>query len=63
MGLFGFGSKAPSRDAIIAAAAADVATPTNDEKKEDFSTGNAKFDIELTKIKGRLDGEEELRKA
>lgn len=63
MGLFGFGSKGPSRDAIIAAAAADVAAPAAEEKKDDFSTGNAKFDIELTKIKGRLDGGDEMRKA
>lgn len=63
MGLFGFGKKAPSRDEIIAAAATDVGQTAAEEKKEDFSSGNAKLDIEFTKIKGRLDGMEEIRKA
>ena len=62
MGLFGFGKKEPSRDDIIAAAASDVGQPV-EERKDEFSSGNARLDIELTKIKGRLDGTEEVRKA
>lgn len=61
MGLFG--KKEQSRDAIIAAAVANTEMPVQEEKKEDFSLGNPKLDIELTKIKGRLDSMDEVRKA
>lgn len=62
MGLFG--KKGKSRDELIAEAQElneeDVGT---DEKKSEVSTGNGKIDIELTKIQGRLEGLDEVRKA
>lgn len=61
MGLFG--KKEGSRDAIIAAAVASTEAPAQEEKKDDFSSGNPKLDIEFAKIKGRMDGFDEVRKA
>lgn len=61
MGLFG--KKGKSRDELIAEAAELNAQPVQEQKKDDVSTGNQKIDIELTKIQGRLEGLDEVRKA
>ena len=65
MGLFG--GKKKSRDDIIADGIAQTeaeASGAGQEKKEDsFSSGNAKVDIELTRIKAQLESLNEIRKA
>lgn len=65
MGLFG--GKKKSRDDIIADGIAQTeaeAAAAGQEKKEDsFSSGNAKVDIEITRIKAQLESLNEVRKA
>lgn len=65
MGLFG--KKKLDRDEIIAQGIAQAeaeALASGQEKKEDtFSSGNAKIDMELTKIKAQLESLNEVRKA
>ncbi len=62
MGIFGGSGK--SRDEIIAESAELNMQPEDDKKSSDeVSTGNQKIDIELTKVKGRLEGLDEVRKA
>ncbi|HJX05960.1 MAG TPA: hypothetical protein VJ461_04560 [Candidatus Nanoarchaeia archaeon] len=65
MGLFG--KKKLDRDELIAQGIADAeasALATDQGKKEDsFSSGNAKLDMEITKIKAQLESFNELRKA
>jgi len=60
-----FGKKKPDRDEIIAQGIAEAdAMADSQEKKEDtFSSGNAKLDIEITKIKAQLESLNEVRKA
>jgi len=62
-----FGGKKKSRDDIIADGIAQTeaeASGAGQEKKEDsFSSGNAKVDIELTRIKAQLESLNEIRKA
>jgi len=62
-----FGVKKKSRDDIIADGIAQTeaeASGAGQEKKEDsFSSGNAKVDIELTRIKAQLESLNEIRKA
>jgi DNA repair exonuclease SbcCD ATPase subunit len=60
MGLFGGGK---SRDQMIAEAAELNVAQAVEKKEEDASSGNAKVDIELAKIKGQLDSFAEVRKA
>ena len=65
MGLFG--KKKLDRDEIIAQGISQTeaeALNTGQEKKEDtFSSGNAKLDMEITKIKAQLESYGEVRKA
>jgi hypothetical protein len=61
MGLFGGGGK--SRDQLIAESAELNVAQAVEQKTEDASTGNAKIDIEIAKIKGQLDSFAEVRKA
>jgi chromosome segregation ATPase len=62
-----FGGKKKSRDDIIAEGIAQTeaeASGAGQEKKEDsFSSGNARVDIELTRIKAQLESLNEIRKA
>jgi hypothetical protein len=64
VGLF---SKKPSRDDVIAqgqaAAVAEAAAGDTQKKEDTVSTGNAKLDIEMVKIKAQLDSFGEIRKA
>jgi len=61
VGLFGGGGK--SRDELIAEAQELNDQPEQEEKKDEVSTGNQKIDIELTKIEGRIQGLDEVRKS
>jgi chromosome segregation ATPase len=65
LGLFG---KKKSRDDIIAegaaSAAAEAEASSAGEKKEDsFNSGNAKVDMEITKVKAQLESFNEIRKS
>ena len=65
MGLFG--GKKKDRDQIIAEgivqSEAEVASAGQDKKEDGFSSGNAKLDIEIIKIKAQLESLNEVRKA
>lgn len=65
MGLFG--GKKKSRDDIIAdgiaQSEAEAAAAGQEKKDDSFSSGNAKVDIELTRIKAQLESLNEVRKA
>ena len=58
-----FGKKGKSREELIAEAQELNDEPDKEEKKDEVTTGNQKVDIELTKIQGRLEGLDEVRKA
>jgi len=62
-----FGGKKKSRDDIIAdgiaQSEADAASSGQEKKDDSFSSGNAKVDIELTRIKAQLESLNEVRKA
>lgn len=65
MGLF---DKKKSRDDVIAegvanAAAEAEAAAAGDKKEDSFNSGNAKVDMEITKIKAQLESYGEVRKA
>ena len=65
MGLFG--GKKPDRDELISQGLADAETSaaaTEQGKADDsFSSGNAKVDMEITRIKAQLESYNEVRKA
>lgn len=65
MGLFG--GKKKDRDQIIAEgitqSEADAVSAGQEKKEDSFSSGNAKLDIEITKIKAQLESLNEVRKA
>ncbi len=65
MGLFG--GKKKSRDDIIAdgiaQTEAEAATSGQEKKDDSFSSGNAKVDIEITRVKAQLESLNEVRKA
>lgn len=64
--MFGFGNKKTADQMIadtVKAAADSVGAGDDGKKEEGLQTGNAKLDIELTKIKAQLEGFGEVRKA